>query len=424
MEVVGAEERSIYGVAMNLGWCIGFVSLPGIAYLLKDWFWIQIAITAPCIVLLFTWWLLPESPRWLMSKGRVDEAQKILIKAAKTNKKKLSDIDTRLKKMMVKATEVHESGAAGGNFLDLLRTPGLWQMTLNIFFLWFVNSFVYYGLSYNTNEMAGDPFVNFAICGAVEFPAYFLTPLAIRSLGRKYPLAGTMIIGGLACLLIYPLPADPWWLGVMVAMVGKFCITCSFAIAFVFTAEIFPTVVRNIGVGAASVFARIGSILAPFIRELGNATHPVVPQIVFGILAFSSGLLVFLLPETNNVSVPETLAEAASRSRPKKKAKENGHHVMVKLSDMEDVKDIIQDDEMTVITPSPKLQANGKKLDDVPEEDHHHEEPENAQNTATSEDPVQQPNGEGSQESSVTGTSEVTVEIENTEAAANNTLVD
>ncbi|CAL1273866.1 unnamed protein product [Larinioides sclopetarius] len=420
-ELLGPSERSIYGVAINFGWCIGFVSLPGIAWLLRDWFWIQIALTAPCVILLFTWWILPESPRWLMSKGRVEEATKVLNKAAKTNGKKLADIDTKLKKMMVKATEVHESGEAGGNYWDLLSTPGLWQMTLNIYFLWFVNSIVYYGLSYNTNELAGDAFVNFAICGAVEFPAYFLTIFAIRSFGRKYPLAGAMIIGGIACLLMYPLPADPWWLGVTVSMLGKFCITCSFAIAFIFTAEIFPTVVRNIGLGSASVFARFGSILAPFARELGNATHPVVPQVVFGILAFTSGLLVFFLPETSNVSIPETLAEAAARGRgrSKKKPTENGHHVTVKLSNMNEEKDLIQDDELTEVSPSPKPQANGKKLDDVPEEPGLNEAKEAAKNNSAPEQQTEESSLEESGESTPTGTSEVTVQIENADSSNN-----
>ncbi|GFW33440.1 hypothetical protein TNCV_2796071 [Trichonephila clavipes] len=81
------------------------------------------------------------------------------------------------------------------------------------------------------------------------------------------------------------------------------------------TAEIFPTVVRTVGLGAASISGQIGSITAPFVRELGKATHPAIPQVVFGVLAATGGCLVMLLPETNNRRVPDTLTEAAEISR-------------------------------------------------------------------------------------------------------------
>ena len=51
-------------------------------------------------------------------------------------------------------------------------------------------------------------------------------------------------------------------------MVGKFCISASFAIIYVFSAELFPTVVRNVGVGSGSVFARVGGVVAPYIGQL------------------------------------------------------------------------------------------------------------------------------------------------------------
>lgn len=62
--------------------------------------------------------------------------------------------------------------------------------------------------------------------------------------------------------------ADKVWLPVSVAMVGKFLISMAFAIAYLYTAELFPTNVRNVAVGAASTFARIGSMSAPYIVDL------------------------------------------------------------------------------------------------------------------------------------------------------------
>jgi OCT family organic cation transporter-like MFS transporter 4/5 len=51
-------------------------------------------------------------------------------------------------------------------------------------------------------------------------------------------------------------------------MVGKFGISSAFSIIYVFSAELFPTVVRTIGVGAGSMAARLGGLLAPFVAEL------------------------------------------------------------------------------------------------------------------------------------------------------------
>jgi MFS family permease len=58
------------------------------------------------------------------------------------------------------------------------------------------------------------------------------------------------------------------WLTVTVSMIGKFLISMTFAIAYLYTAELFPTKVRNMAVGTASTFARIGSISAPYIVDI------------------------------------------------------------------------------------------------------------------------------------------------------------
>ena len=63
-------------------------------------------------------------------------------------------------------------------------------------------------------------------------------------------------------------PGQSVWLPVTIAMIGKFLISQTFAIAYLYTAELFPTNVRNVAVGTASTFARIGSMSAPYIVDL------------------------------------------------------------------------------------------------------------------------------------------------------------
>lgn len=55
---------------------------------------------------------------------------------------------------------------------------------------------------------------------------------------------------------------------VVLAMIGKLAITSSYGGIYVFTAEQFPTVVRNVGLGACSTFARIGGVIAPYVNYL------------------------------------------------------------------------------------------------------------------------------------------------------------
>lgn len=60
---------------------------------------------------------------------------------------------------------------------------------------------------------------------------------------------------------------------VALAMIGKLAITSSYGAIYVFTAEQFPTVIRNVGLGASSTFARIGGVIAPYINHLVRYIH-------------------------------------------------------------------------------------------------------------------------------------------------------
>ena len=72
----------------------------------------------------------------------------------------------------------------------------------------------------------------------------------------------------------YSLPfASPEWyyLSTVLVMVGKFGITAAFAMVYVYTAELYPTVVRNMGMGVSSTASRLGSILSPYFIYLGES---------------------------------------------------------------------------------------------------------------------------------------------------------
>ena len=57
------------------------------------------------------------------------------------------------------------------------------------------------------------------------------------------------------------------WLVVTLAVLGKMGMTGGFETLYVLSSELYPTVVRNVGMGTSSAFARAGSMLAPYIAQ-------------------------------------------------------------------------------------------------------------------------------------------------------------
>ncbi|XP_066270949.1 organic cation transporter protein-like [Branchiostoma lanceolatum] len=193
-------------------------------------------------------------------------------------------------------------------FIDLFRTPNLRKWSLNLFYNWMVNSLVYYGISLNTSALSGNVYLNFALSGFVEIPAYLISIYLLDKFGRRWPLCILLVFGGVSCIVAFFIPKSLGWLTTTLAMTGKFCITATFGIVYVFSAEIFPTVVRQIGIGMASTSSRVGGIVAPFVNLLDSYWAP-LPYVIFGGTSIIAGLLTLLLPETNKKQLPSTLEE-------------------------------------------------------------------------------------------------------------------
>ncbi|KAH8381366.1 hypothetical protein KR093_003477 [Drosophila rubida] len=320
MEMVGSSYRLFAGVVMQMFFSVGFMLTAGFAYFIHDWRWLQIALTLPGLLFMCYYWFVPESARWLLFKGRSDEAFVIIEKAAKENRVEIpSEIYAQLVEEAAekKKKDAQAATEPSASVLDLLRYPNLRRKTLLIFFDWFVNSGVYYGLSWNTNNLGGNQLLNFVISGAVEIPAYCLLLLTLNRWGRRSILCGCMVIAGVSLLLTIIVPHDMNWLLIACAMLGKLAITSSYGTVYIFTAEQFPTVVRSVGLGASSMVARVGGILAPYLNLLGEIWRP-LPLVICGALSLTAGLLSLLLPETLNKPMPETIEDGENFGKSQK----------------------------------------------------------------------------------------------------------
>ncbi|CAH1251989.1 SLC22A5 [Branchiostoma lanceolatum] len=308
-ELVSPDKRSFVGMVIWIYWAIGYVIFAGIAYFIRTWMWLQIAITMPYLFFISFWWLIPESPRWLISRNRHEEAAAILLDAAKVAKVTIPDEVFHDEISLTQTEERVKTNEKLYTFIDLFRTPNLRKWTINIFFNWIVNTFVYYGISLNTAALSGNLYLNFAISGFIEIPAYLISIVILDKFGRRWPLCLMLLFGGVACIVAFFIPKHLGWMTTTLAMTGKFMITATFSIIYIFSAEIFPTVVRQIGIGMSSMSARVGGMVAPFVNLLGSYWAP-MPYVIFGGVSIAAGLLALLLPETVGKELPATIEEA------------------------------------------------------------------------------------------------------------------
>ncbi|ROT83245.1 putative organic cation transporter protein-like [Penaeus vannamei] len=152
--------------------------------------------------------------------------------------------------------------------VTLLSTRNMRRRCLIIFFAWFVVSMVYYGLTFSGGNIKASVYLMVFMSGLVEIPSYLLVCWTLKKFGRRLNLCVLFVICGAACLLILAVPKEQVWLNLTLATIGKFFNSSAFGVAYIYSAELVPTGVRNISVGTSSMCARIGSALAPFIVDL------------------------------------------------------------------------------------------------------------------------------------------------------------
>ncbi|NXL41648.1 S22A3 protein, partial [Podilymbus podiceps] len=304
-EIVGSDQR-IVGIVIQMFFTLGIMILPGIAYLVPTWQGIQLAISLPNFLFLLYYWVVPESPRWLLTRKKGEKALKIVHNIAKHNGKYLSPHYTEI--------TISNEEVINPSFLDLVRTPQMRRNTLILMYAWFTSALIYQGLVMRLGIVGGNLYLDFFISGAVELPAAFLILVTIDRIGRRLPFAISNIVAGIACFITAFLPEDTPWLKTTVATLGRLGITMAFEIVYLVNTELYPTTLRNFGVSLCSSLCDLGGIIAPFLLFRLAAIWLELPLIIFSILAVVCGLLVLLLPETKGISLPETVEDVEQLS--------------------------------------------------------------------------------------------------------------
>ncbi|KAM4723066.1 solute carrier family 22 member 6-A-like [Rhinophrynus dorsalis] len=321
LEWTPPKGRTLMGTLFAYSFTCGQLLLAGLAYGIRDWRWLQFTVSAPFYLFFLYSWFVPESARWLILRGRTHEALRDLKRVARINRKR-EEGEKLSEKVLISHMQSEVKHAKGSHtILDLYRKPGMCRVTICLMLVWFSMSFAFYGLGMDLQKFEINIFLLQFIFGAIDIPGNLIAAILMSTVGRRVTQSAVMILSGVALLCNAFIPQEMKIANIVLAVLGKGCLAGSFACAYLYSGELFPTVIRQTGMGVVAMKARLGSMVAPLVLLLWEVS-PILPPAIYGVAAIVSGSAAIFLNETRNRQLPDTVEEVEERFQGKKLQKE------------------------------------------------------------------------------------------------------
>ncbi|XP_015267424.1 PREDICTED: solute carrier family 22 member 20-like [Gekko japonicus] len=314
LEWTPTKGRTVAGACLGYFVTFGQIILAGVAYKIRNWRWLQFAVSVPFFIAFLCSWKLLESPRWLLLHKKSHRAIRNLKKVAAINGK--TEEGEKITQQVLNSHMQTETSKlkSSHTIFDLFRTPALRRVTCCLMVIWFSSSFSYYGLAMDVQKFGLNVYIVQMMFGALDLPAVLLSTFTMIFVGRRVTIAGFFTVGGLMVLVNMFVPEELQTLRTAQAALGKGCLASSFIGAYQYSGELYPTEIRQTGMGFVSMQARIGAMVAPLIYMLRDS-FPVLPSLIFGAAPLLAGVITCFLTETRHSPLLETIAEMEQRAR-------------------------------------------------------------------------------------------------------------
>jgi len=282
-----------------------------------DWRWLILMGSIPSLILLLaSYFMLPESPYFLAADGRKEEGKRVLQDIADMNCR--SDTDCNFQ-MVVK----REDDAAWTEKVKVVFSRQMVYSTIALGLSCFNLNFLFYGGLYAFPQVLPDlnlsvtPAMNLFVGALFEIPGYVIGVLVGNAIVRKKAMQIFFILMILSLALFlwgaqHPKQNEiPLQIGFLLYKMNT---SIGFIVIYVYTAEIYPTSCRNTGTAFCLGAGRIGALICPLVYEWLTHATGTFQTFIYVIVVFSvlNMVLVYFLPyETHGRELPEDLNAVA-----------------------------------------------------------------------------------------------------------------
>ena len=326
-EFAPARHRGPMVALATAAWLVGLPVAAGIATWVvpaMTWRGMFIIGTVPVLAGAAVIAAVPESVRYLLSRGRVTAAARIVDGLAAAPDPATAPVPTAAEPAM--ATGPVGARTAGA-FWELLR-PSYLPYTLAIWVMALCAGAFLYGLGSwlpTVLEKEGTSllhsFTYTAIISAVGVAGSIVASQAINRLGRRWVLAPAFAISGVFCLLWGTVSGT-----VAIVVLGSLATFFGSGIAgstlFAYSAELYPTTIRATGLGWNAAWQKAGGLIIPTIIGyiLAMHTSKYAFFVLFAAISFAAGIAGLVTVETRGKTVEQITALLAGRRRPRHEA--------------------------------------------------------------------------------------------------------
>ncbi|KAJ8382707.1 hypothetical protein SKAU_G00034850 [Synaphobranchus kaupii] len=315
-EFIPAKYRAYLLPMASIFWMAGsmLIIVLGMTVVpVMGWRWMIRLSVIPSFILMLLFQVIPESARFNVSTGNVAAAVATLKRIARFNRSSLPEGD--LVEPIVKER---------GSFY-ILVSSAFRRTSILLWYSWFVASFSYYGSVLSSSELLEknllcitDPEAEHHVkhiqgdarCYCIPFGQadyrtllisclgeVALIPLNIallNVLGRKLSMAILQLSSGVLFMLVN-ICSTMFGFTVLLFLI-RALVSMNFTVVYIYTAEVYPTAVRSIGLGVSTSFSRIGGMIAPFIAQVLMSRSVVLAMLPFALSCFLCAGGALLLP--------------------------------------------------------------------------------------------------------------------------------